>query len=164
MTTEGRWAVGREEAFSRASALIAPLPLERRNERTATGTFGSTPIADIEGDNALAQEVEAVVSENWGRFSEQISRVEVRLSDENSDQRFGTEDRPCLPEARFVGLQPIAVSHRALTLEQAVDGDAEKLKRSLDSTLGRLGNRQWATHRAEGAEPSEYSSHARIKR
>jgi len=33
------------------------------------------------------------------------------------------------------------VSHQAATLEQAVDGAAEKLKRSLDSTLGRLGNR-----------------------
>lgn len=27
MTTEGTWAGGREEAFCRASALIAPLPL-----------------------------------------------------------------------------------------------------------------------------------------
>jgi hypothetical protein len=32
------------------------------------------------------------------------------------------------------------VSHQAATLEQAIDA-AEKLKRSLDSTLGRLVNR-----------------------
>ena len=32
MTTEGMWTGGREEAFSRAYALIAPLPLDRRNE------------------------------------------------------------------------------------------------------------------------------------
>jgi hypothetical protein len=37
--------------------------------------------------------------------------------------------------------QPIAVSHQAATPEQAVDGAVEQLKRSLDSTLGRLGKR-----------------------
>lgn len=97
--------------------------------------------SNIEGDNALAQQVEAVVRETLDRFSEQISRVEVHLSDENSDKKLGTDDKRCLLEARLVGIQPIAVSHQAATLEQAVDGAAEKLKRYLDSTLGRFGNR-----------------------
>jgi hypothetical protein len=44
-------------------------------------------------------------------------------------------------EARLAGLQPIAVSHQAATLEQAIVGAAEKLEHSLDSVLGRLGNR-----------------------
>jgi len=97
--------------------------------------------SNIEGDDALAQQVEAVVRNTLDRFSEQITRVEIHLSDENSDKQSGTEDKRCLLEARLAGLQPIAVSHQAATLEQAVDGAAEKLKRTLDSTLGRLGNR-----------------------
>ena len=97
--------------------------------------------SNIEGHDELVQLVEAVVRSALDRFSEQITRVEVHLSDENSDKKFGTDDKRCLLEARLAGLQTIAVSHQAATLEQAVDGTAEKLKRSLDSTLGRLGNR-----------------------
>jgi hypothetical protein len=67
--------------------------------------------------------------------------VEVHLSDENSDKKSGVDDMRCLLEARLAGLQPIAVSHEAATLQGAVHGAAEKLKRSLDSTLGRLGDR-----------------------
>lgn len=97
--------------------------------------------SNIEGHDELFQQVEAVVRGALDRFSEQITRVEVHLSDENSDKKIGTTDKRCLLEARLAGLLPIAVSHQAATLEQAVDGAAEKLKRSLDSTLGRLGNR-----------------------
>jgi hypothetical protein len=68
--------------------------------------------------------------------------VEVYLSDENSDIKFGTDDMRCVLKARITGLSPIAVTHQAATVDQAVDGAAEKLKRSLESTLGRLGNRK----------------------
>jgi ribosome-associated translation inhibitor RaiA len=97
--------------------------------------------SNIEGNDALAQQVEAVVRDTLDRFSKRITRIEVHLSDENSNKKLGTEDKRCLLEARLAGLQPIAVSHKASTLEQAVDGAVEQLKRSLESTLGRLGNR-----------------------
>jgi len=97
--------------------------------------------SNIEGSDRLAQQVEAVVKEALDRFSAQITRVEVHLSDENSNKKFGTDDKRCLLEARLAGLQPISVKHHASTLEQAVDGAVERLKRSLDSTLGRLGDR-----------------------
>ncbi|MGB9129671.1 MAG: hypothetical protein WCB97_08480 [Thiobacillus sp.] len=38
------------------------------------------------------------------------------------------------------GRQPIAVTDHANTLHQAIDGAAQKMKRSLDSTLGKLGD------------------------
>lgn len=41
-------------------------------------------------------------------------------------------------EARLEGRQPVAVTDHAATLEQAVQGAANKLVRLLDSTLGRL--------------------------
>ena len=97
--------------------------------------------SNIEGDNALARYVEAVVRDTLDRFSEQVTRVEVHLSDENSDNKFGTNDKRCLLEVRLASRQPIAVSHQAPTLEQAVDGAAERVKRSLVSTLRRLDNR-----------------------
>ncbi len=97
--------------------------------------------SNIAGHGGLAQQVEGVVRDALDRFSAQITRVEVHLSDENSDKKFDPEDKRCLLEARLAGLQPVSVRHQAATLEQAVDGAAEKLKRSLESTLGRLGTR-----------------------
>lgn len=97
--------------------------------------------SNIAGNDQLRREVETLLRGALDRFSEKITRVEVHLSDENSDKKSGVDDMRCLLEARLAGLQPIAVSHEAATLQGAVDGAAEKLKRSLDSTLGRLGNR-----------------------
>lgn len=97
--------------------------------------------SNIEGDERLATQVEAAVRDAVDRFSAQITRVEVHLSDENSDKKFGTKDIRCLLEARLAGLQPISVTDKAPTPEQAVNGALEKLMRSLESTLGRLGTR-----------------------
>jgi ribosome-associated translation inhibitor RaiA len=43
-------------------------------------------------------------------------------------------------EARLEGRQPVAVTHHAATIDQAVDGAADKLHRMIESTLGRLRN------------------------
>lgn len=97
--------------------------------------------SSIKGNNTLSRQVEAVLEGALGQFGDRITRVEVHLSDLNRD-KSGDDDKRCLMEARLAGLQPIAVSHQAATLQQAIDGAAEKLKRSLDSTLGRLDNRR----------------------
>ncbi|QVL51965.1 MAG: hypothetical protein KFB97_10715 [Cyanobium sp. M30B3] len=94
---------------------------------------------NIEGHEQLAEQVEAVVRDALQRFSEKITRVEVHLSDENSDKKFGVEDKRCLLEARPAGHQPIAVSHEAATTELAVEGALERLTHLLDGTLGRMG-------------------------
>ncbi len=63
--------------------------------------------------------------------------MEIHLSDENG-ARGGVEAKRCLIEARLEDRQPIAVTHQAATVVQAMDGAADKLKRSIESTLGRL--------------------------
>ncbi len=93
--------------------------------------------SNIEGRESLVSEVTSVVEGAMGRFSDRITRVEVHLSDLNSD-KGGEDDKRCMMEARLEGLRPMAVSHTASTIDDAVDGAAEKLKRSLESTLGRL--------------------------
>ena len=95
---------------------------------------------NIEGHEELAHEVEATLEAAVGRFAHQITRVEVHLSDLNS-QKFGADDKRCLLEARLAGLRPTAVSHEAATVQEAVEGAAKKLQSSLESTLGRLGRR-----------------------
>ena len=97
---------------------------------------------NIEGNDGLTADIEAFVKETLDRFKDKITRVSVHLSDQNSEAKFGTADMRCQVEARLAGLQPISVSHEAESTKQAVFGAVRKLKRSLSSTLGRLGNRQ----------------------
>ena len=93
---------------------------------------------NIEGHEALAAQVSGVVESALSRFSDHITRVEVHLSDENSDKKGGQNDKRCVMEARLEGRQPIAVTHQAATLDEAVDGAADKLARLIESTLGRM--------------------------
>lgn len=91
---------------------------------------------NIAGHEALSAQVTAVVESALGRVSDHITRVEVHLTDENAD-KHGQNDKRCMMEARLEGRQPIAVTHQAATLDQAVDGAADKLTRLIESTLGR---------------------------
>lgn len=94
--------------------------------------------ANIDGHEALATQVNSIVESALNRFSDHITRVEVQLSDENSQKKGGNVDMRCVMEARMEGRQPVAVTHHGATVDQAVDGAADKLHRMIESTLGRL--------------------------
>src|SRR5690606_23820275 len=89
------------------------------------------------GGGSLEERVQAMVRDAVSHLSDRITRIEVHLSDENSE-RSGDKDKRCMLAARVGGLRPIAVTHQAETLALAIDGAAEKLERTLESTLGRL--------------------------
>lgn len=95
---------------------------------------------NIAGDERWADGAEASVATALARFADQITRIELHVSDLNAG-KFGTDDKRCLLEARLAGRQPVAVDHQAATVEEAIDGAADKLVRMLDSTLGRLAQR-----------------------
>lgn len=71
-----------------------------------------------------AGSVEAILEQVLARFSHQITRVEVNLSDEDSTAQSGMADKRCLLEARIAGRQPASVSEQAQTVGQAVRGAA----------------------------------------
>jgi len=81
----------------------------------------------------------SLISEELSRFSQQITRVEVHLSDEDSN-KDGLNDKRCMVEARLAGMNPIAVTNHANTHELAVSGAIDKLKTSLEKITGRLKN------------------------
>ena len=87
--------------------------------------------SNITGSDSLTAQAKTVVEGALARFSDQITRVEIHLSDENGP-RGGADDIRCLMEARLEGRQPVAVTHQAATVEQALDGAADKLKRSIE--------------------------------
>jgi hypothetical protein len=91
---------------------------------------------NIEGRETLAAWIRGTVETALDRDSDHITRIEVHLTDEDG-HKSGQNDKCCLMEARLEGRQPIAVSDRSETLEQAVNGAAGKLARLVESTLGR---------------------------
>jgi hypothetical protein len=91
----------------------------------------------IAGREQLAEQSRAVVEDALSRFKDQVTRVEVHIGDENS-HKGGSNDKRCMMEARLEGLRPFAVTHQAATIDQALQGAADKLKRMLESNLGRL--------------------------
>lgn len=102
---------------------------------------------NIEVHETQAAEISGVVESALSRFSDHITRVEVHLSDENSDKKVGHDAMRCMLEARIERRQPIAVTHLASTLDEAVDGAADKLTRLIEHTLGRQDEQQ--SHRTD---------------
>jgi ribosome-associated translation inhibitor RaiA len=94
----------------------------------------------IVGGDDLTERVQGVVEGRLDRFDGRLTRVEVRLDDLNSS-KLGERDKRCIMEARVGGLQPIAVSHEASTLTEAIHVAADKLERALDQLLGKLEER-----------------------
>jgi len=95
---------------------------------------------NIEGDERLAEHVEGVVEDALSRFADLITRVEVHLADVNA-QKSGEDDKRCMLEARLRGRRPMAVTHLAGSVHEAVGGAADKLERAIERELGKLGQR-----------------------
>lgn len=91
----------------------------------------------IVGGEDLTERVRGVVEGRLERFTGRITRVEVHLNDLNG-LKLGERDKRCLMEVRVGGMKPIAVSHEAPTLTEAIHVAADKLERAVANALGRL--------------------------
>jgi ribosome-associated translation inhibitor RaiA len=103
---------------------------------------------NIEGSEQLTLRVKTLVESSLDRFSNQITRIDVHLSDENS-HKSGANDKRCVIEARPAGLQPLAATHNAATLDLAINGAIERLERLIESTFGRRNDSKRATDRGD---------------
>ena len=74
------------------------------------------------------------------RFADKISRIEVHLSDQNS-QKESTDDIQCKIEARIEGLQPILAIGKSNTKEKAFNDAINKMKAALDTVIGKMKDR-----------------------
>ena len=97
---------------------------------------------NIEGKERLGARVEELVTHALGKFSDAISRVEVHLSDEISSKSGSKGQTRCVMEARLEGRKPIAVDDKAASVDQAVKGAAKKLANSVETIVGRLGEKR----------------------
>ncbi|MBB5344038.1 HPF/RaiA family ribosome-associated protein [Tunturibacter empetritectus] len=84
------------------------------------------------------------------RFKDEITRVEVHLSDENGD-KSGAQDKRCRLEVRPKRHQSLAVTNDSADIPSAVTGAASKMQRLLNSTFGRIQDKNRSlTTRASG--------------
>jgi len=88
-------------------------------------------------DAELSSFIETAVRRTLGRFEKQLTRLEVHLSDLNSSSKRGLRDKRCLLEARPAGQKPVSVAFETGSLEQSVRGAAGKMKRLLETSLGK---------------------------
>jgi hypothetical protein len=95
---------------------------------------------NIKGSEQSSDEVKAVVHAALDRFGDRLRRVDVHLSDAIA-HKTGHDDKCCMIEARRDGREPIIVTHRENTMEQAIHGAIHKLKLSVESALGRESTR-----------------------
>lgn len=92
---------------------------------------------NVEGRERFAAHARKVIESALDRFRDRITRVEVHISDENSE-KSGQNDKRCVMEARLEGRKPTAVTHEAATVEEALDGAAERLAKVIEHTLARV--------------------------
>ena len=93
----------------------------------------------IPGSVELHEWVGSTVEERLERFDNFLTRIEVHVSDENA-QKAGADDKRCQIEARPKGHQAVSVTHKAESLQLAVEGAAEKMRHALDHLMGKLDN------------------------
>ncbi len=94
---------------------------------------------NINGNEEFTAPYVAQIQDELSRYSNQITRIEVHLSDEDGN-KSGLNAMRCVIEARLESRQPIAVTNQADTHDQAVGGALDKLTTSLDTIMGKLGN------------------------
>jgi len=99
----------------------------------------------IENKEALETWASDYLNEHLARFDQDLTSIEVQLSDENHGTKGGDVDKRCMMEARVTGRAPVAVTNYAPDQNLAFRGAADKLAHALDHALGKLDRRE---HRA----------------
>lgn len=92
---------------------------------------------NVEGTQKMKDFVRETVDKNLERFKDLITRVEIHISDQNGN-KSGPKDKKCVIEARLRGLSPIAVSSQEDDIHKAVGFAIDKLKASLNTTVGKM--------------------------
>lgn len=88
------------------------------------------------GDKEQNEEINSIVAHTLNRFAEHLTRVDVFVNDENSHKDRG-DDKKCVLEARPAGRTPVAVTHLAGSVLEAVSAAAEKMETLLDREYGK---------------------------
>lgn len=96
----------------------------------------------IDNKESLERWASDYLNEQLARFSQDITAIEVQLTDENHGAKGGTSDKRCMLEARLNGHPPVAVKNFAADQDLAFRGATEKLIHALEHALGKLDRKE----------------------
>ena len=113
---------------------------------------------NINGSERFSDHVKAEVRTALHRYGDRIRRIDVHLSDAVGN-KTSHGDKCCVIEARRDGCEPIVVTHRESTMDQAIHGAVHRLKKSVDSAFGKESTRDHLRDRHDA--PRASSSHSR---
>lgn len=94
----------------------------------------------IQRHSGLDERVRTMVEEAIGRFGDHVRRVDVHLSNENKEKHEDGSNY-CMMEALVSGYAPVVVHAHAENLQLSITSAVGKLKRALDSAIGRLNDK-----------------------
>lgn len=111
--------------------------------------------SSVQGSDSLTERAAREISERLSRFRDHITRVEAHLTDVNGT-RHSEKDKRCVLEVRLAGRQPIAVTHEAGKVIDALTGACTKAQHALDNLLGkeRDAHRRDSIRGGESGEPA----------
>jgi ribosome-associated translation inhibitor RaiA len=95
---------------------------------------------NIDGGEKFSTYVSGVVQQAMDCFNAQITHVGVHFSDQNSS-KTGYLDKRCVMEYHIAGKNSTAVTYDAGTVDEALLGAVEKVRHSLEHTIGKMGKR-----------------------
>jgi ribosomal subunit interface protein len=99
----------------------------------------------IQGSEKLRVHIASILEDALEKYGDRVTRVEVSLTDENSDKKQGDADMRCFMEARLAGIQPITASCQAGSMDVAIDGAVDKLISALDHRIGKQDQKKGRT-------------------
>jgi hypothetical protein len=90
---------------------------------------------NIDGSTKFVTYVDEVIKDAFSRFSDRLTHVQVHFSDQNGPKEGNMATR-CLMEVRIAGCKSTAVSSNGNSTDEALEGAVEKMKHSIEHTLG----------------------------
>lgn len=90
----------------------------------------------IEISQGLEDRVRASLAGTLTRFDNHLTRLQVHLNDENAG-KSGPQDKRCQIEARLKHHEPLSVTHKADSLDLAIEGATTKLGNALERLIGK---------------------------
>ena len=92
----------------------------------------------IQGGESLAQWAQEEINAKLARLKEYVVHVEVFLTGVDALKTTGGPGKRCVLETRATGRPPIAVNAEAEKVKEAFSAAIEKLKRAVETDLGKL--------------------------
>lgn len=91
---------------------------------------------NVDGTAERLAQWQATIEQGLAPHARQLSRVECHLGDENAG-KSGSADKRCALEARPLNQEPVAVTHHAGGVDEALSGAVRKLRNALETRFGK---------------------------